>query len=123
MAAVVEESEYDKFLAVVGMLSSVVGDGTESDSDEYVKPPLPQKHLFLNCFVDDPSGSEVRINALIDDGCTTVLVKPEFADKLKLRQMVLQDKVMVSLVVDSGEVRKFEFKEYVHLKVYSVDHS
>jgi len=123
VAAVVEESEDDGFLAVVGMSSSVVGDGTDSDSDEYVKPPLPQKHLFLHCFVDNPSGSEVRSNALIDDGCYTVLVKPEFADKLKLRRMLLRDKVMVSLAVDSGEVKKFEFDEYVHLKVYSVDHS
>ena len=56
-------------------------------------------------------------------GDYTVLVKPKFADKLKLRRMPLRDKVTVSLAVDSGEVKKFEFDEYVHLKVYSVDHS
>lgn len=106
VAAVVEEpqeaEEDDEFVAVVGMSSSVIGDGTDSGSDEYV---IPQKHLFLDVFVDSASKTEVRCNALIDNACTTVLIKPEFADKLKLRRMPLKDKVTVSLAVDSGEVR------------------
>lgn len=36
--------------------------------------------------------------------------------------MPLKKKMMDSLVVDSGRVRKFHFEEYVNLKLYSVDH-
>ena len=36
--------------------------------------------------------------------------------------MPLKEKMTVSLVVNSGGVRKFHFEEYVNLKLYSVDH-
>ena len=45
IAAVVEDTQEieneDKFVTVVGMLSFVIGDGTNSDSDECIKPPPP----------------------------------------------------------------------------------
>lgn len=123
VAAVIEEAEdtEDKFVAMVGMSSSVIGDGTNSSSDEYIPPSLPQKHLFLTFFVNTPSDSDICVNTLIDDGCGTVLIRPDFANKLKLRRVPLWDKVTVSLAVDSGRVKKFVFDEYVALKLYSVD--
>lgn len=57
------------------------------------KQPL-QKHLFLDCYVNDACCGETRVNALIDNACTTVLIKADFVDKLKLRRVPLQDKVM-----------------------------
>ena len=85
VAAVIEEpqvtDEENEFVAVVGMLSSVIDNSTNSGSDKYVISP---KHFFLNVFVDSTSKSTVHCNALIDDACTTVLIKPEFTNKPKL---------------------------------------
>ena len=126
IAAVIEDAEEmegeDEFVAVVGMSSSVIGDGTDSDSDECVKPPPPQKHLFLDCYIPS-STSEIHLNALIDHACLPVLIKPEFADKLKLKCMPLHEKMSVKLVVDSSGDKRVEFEVFVTLKLYSVNHS
>ena len=53
-----EEDENEELVAVVGMSSSVIGNGRDSGSDEYMLLP-PQKHLWLNCFVDAPSAHEI----------------------------------------------------------------
>jgi hypothetical protein len=59
-------------VAAVGMSSSVIGDGT--DSGEYV-PILHAPHLFWDCLANDPNDiPPFPIHALIDDGCTTVLI-------------------------------------------------
>ena len=62
------------------------------------------------------------MNALIDDGCTTILIKHEFTDKLKLRWIIFKDKMRISLKMDLGEAKRFELCKYVNLKLYSVDH-
>ena len=67
--------------------------------------------------------SEIRLNALIDHACLPVLIKPEFADKLKLKRMPLHEKMSVKLVVDSSGDKRVEFEEFVTLKLYLVDHS
>ena len=68
--AAVEEAEEmedgEHFVAVVGMSSSVIGDGTNSDSDEYIKPTPPsQKHLFLNCYIPSPTSEILWMHLLI----------------------------------------------------------
>ena len=88
VTAVVDEPQEsrEEFIAVVRMSSYVIGNANDSDSDEYVKNNPSQKHLFLYCYVNDASCGETRVNALIDNACTTVLIKSDFVDKLKLRR-------------------------------------
>ena len=107
-----------EFIAAVGMSSSVIGNGT--DSDEYVDP-LHAPHLYWDCLVNVPS-TEVPfpVHALIDDACSTVLIRPDLADALELRQVALSKPLNVGLAIDSGEVKKFELTEFVSFKVYSV---
>ena len=38
-----EEDENEDLVAVVGMSSSIIGDGTDSKSDEYMSLPPPRK--------------------------------------------------------------------------------
>lgn len=87
VAAIIDEPQGDEddddLVAGVGMSSSVIGNSTDSESDEYMSLP-PQKHLWLNCFVNAPSSSETHLNVLIDNACSPVLIRPNFADKLQL---------------------------------------
>ena len=126
VAMMVEETEKENkdegLVAVVGMSSSVIGNGMGSESDEYMSL-LPQKHLWLNCFVNVPSTYETHLNALGDNACAPVLIRQDFTDELQLQQFTLWDPVKVNLAVDSGKVKKFEFGECVKLRLYSIDHS
>ena len=92
IAAVVEDiqkmEDKDQFVTVVGMTLSVIGNGTNSDSDGCIKSPPPQKHLFLDCYIPFFT-SETHVNVLIDHDCLPILIKPEFEDKLKLKWMPL----------------------------------
>ena len=83
----------------------------------------PQKHLWFDCFVDDPSAYETHLNALIDNACSPVLIRLDFANKLQLQQFTLPEPVKVNLAVDSGKIKKFEFGECIELRLYSIDHS
>ena len=85
IAAIIKEPQDTKndsnIVAVVSILSSVIGNGTNPSSDEYM---IPQKHLFLDVFIYMSFMSETCCNALIDYASTTVLIKPKFANNMKL---------------------------------------
>ncbi|KIM90206.1 hypothetical protein PILCRDRAFT_1558 [Piloderma croceum F 1598] len=97
-------------VAAVGMSSSVIGNGTDSES--YVPPPLHAPHLYWDCLADGPDPySPVRIHALIDNACTTVMIKPDLADMLGLRRVALPEPEEFTLAMDSGEVKTFGLQE------------
>src|SRR5882762_5770376 len=64
----------------------------------------------------------LSIHTLIDDACTTVMIRPDLADTLRLRRVVLPKPIEFSLAMDSGEVKMFGLQETVCLKLYSVGH-
>jgi hypothetical protein len=117
VAAVVAAPEV---VAAMGMTSCVIGDGTDSES--YVQH-VP--HIYWDCLVDSPPlESPVAVQALIDCACTTVMIKPEFADSLGLTRVPLHKPMEVTLAMDSGEAeRTFKLVESVSIKLYSVDSS
>ncbi|KIM83633.1 hypothetical protein PILCRDRAFT_7047 [Piloderma croceum F 1598] len=86
-------------VAAVGMSSSVIGNGMDSES--YVPPPLHAPHLYWDCLAD-------------------VMIKPDLADMLGLRQVALPEPEEFTLAMDSGEVKTFGLQEMVDLKLYSV---
>jgi hypothetical protein len=90
-------------VAAMGMSSSVLGDGT--DSDLYISQPLHAPHLYWDCHADGPDPtSALPIHALIDDACTTVMIRPDLADALELRRVALHKPLEVGLAMDSGKV-------------------
>jgi hypothetical protein len=116
----VVDMEPETVITAVGMSSAVIGDGT--DSDEYVDP-LHSPHIYWDCLADDSkSESFLPVHALIDIGCTTVLINPELVDSLHLTRVPLRKPMEVSLAITLGEERKsYQLRKSVILKLYSVD--
>jgi hypothetical protein len=106
-----------EIVAAMRMSSCVISDGT--DSELYIQH-VP--HIYWDSLIDSPPlESPVAIQALIDCACTTVMIKPEFANSLGLTWVPLHKLMEVTLAMDSGKVeRMFKLVELVSVKLYSV---
>jgi hypothetical protein len=90
----------------VVMPSAVLGDGSDS---EYILAPFLVPHFFFNCIVGGVSASsQLPIGALIDHGSDSVLINPELADCLQLRQCKLPSPKEVVMAIGDGH-KTFQF--------------
>lgn len=109
-------------VAAVGMNapSSVLeGEG----SDTYVYPPLHSEHFYWDCLIDGPFSSDIRINTLVDNGCTTVLIDEILATSLGLKRHRLNSPETVELAMKENDgKKKIELKEWVKISLSSPDH-
>jgi hypothetical protein len=108
----------------VVMLSSVLSDGTDSDSS-YITAPFYTPHFFLDCSVGgSTASSEICICALIDHGLDAVLIDPTLANCLGLRRQNLPKPKHVEMAVGHGKDKEsFVFVEWVPLTIISSDQS
>ena len=67
---------------------------SEEDSEdtvEYIPPDEPHMCPHLLAVAMPSETSFFRVTPLIDSGCGTVLIKPEFADALSARQIAMRE--------------------------------
>lgn len=108
--------------AVIPHISTVLGDGSESDEDEYVVP-LYTPHIFWDCLLNDPNiASPVKICTLIDSGSHTVIIDSTLVDKLVLHRRRLPEPLEVNLVM-GGKENKLTLKEWVKIMPSAIDMS
>ena len=89
-------------------------------SDTYVFPDEPHMYPCLLA-VSDPlqEGRFCRVEPLIDSGCGTVMIKPEFANSLSLKRRLLkQPEVYRGFDERRGAV---EVKEFIVFRLVSPD--
>ena len=97
--------------------SCVLDDGAGyTDSEEYVLPSeLSDKHILWSPIIHAPSRFSDPLEALIDDGCPTVLIRDDVVSRLGLRRF----KIAGCLVLGSAWGKKQKATEWVKLKVSS----
>lgn len=101
--------------AVMPPVSTVLGDGTDSEEEEYIAP-FQTPHLFWDCLLDGPGiPAPERIRALIDSGAHTVIIDSRLAEHLALRRQKLPKPLEVSLAM-GGKDEQLTLKEWVKLK-------
>ncbi|KAH9927786.1 uncharacterized protein B0H18DRAFT_875288, partial [Fomitopsis serialis] len=95
-------------------LSNVLGSGTDSESDEYVEPPLSSSLLHLRGVIHGPSRHSTPLSMLVDSGSSTVLIRDDLAKELNLRRY----KLNVPFVMGSAwNGERSEASEWVKLRV------
>jgi hypothetical protein len=70
-------------------------DSSEEDNIKYVPPP-DEPHLYPQLLASSvvPGGPILPCEPMIDSGCITVMIKPEYADALRLKRYPLKQPVV-----------------------------
>jgi hypothetical protein len=101
------------------MPSAVLGNGSDS---EYVDTPFFVPHFYFNCYAGGTAAAtELTVRALIDDGSDSVLINPEYADRLGLARRKLPKPKEVLMAVGKSNKEVFSFDEWVPLTIISSD--
>ncbi len=108
--------------AVFPVCSAVIGDGTESEGEEYVAP-FNVEHLLWDCLLDGPGvDAPVRTQALIDSGSYAVIIDSKMVERLALRRRKLPTPLEVNLAMGGG-ASKLTMTEWVKIAPASLNMS
>lgn len=107
--------------AVMPAITTVLGDGTESD--EECVAPFHTPHLLWDCLLDGPRVStHEKTRALIDSGSHTVLIDSRLVNRLALHRRMLPTPLEISLAMGGGEGR-LVMREWVKIAPSTVSSS
>jgi reverse transcriptase-like protein/integrase-like protein/chromodomain-containing protein len=102
--------------------TSVIGNGSFSDGDASVSPPLKSKHFIWNCTVDGPAAEfPLKFATLIDNGAHMVLIRPDAVSQLGLPLFELPEPESVDVAISSSSTVPKILTHYVKLRTTSID--
>ncbi|KAJ7443071.1 hypothetical protein B0H11DRAFT_2251143 [Mycena galericulata] len=114
----------------VAVVMPAIDDVDDSEDDDELSSvssdsfPFRVPHLEWNCLIEGPmSNFPLPIKVLIDDGAHLVLIDSDLVDKLELRRFKLHRPEPISLAMAADSDPITHLKEYVKLKLLSVDQS
>lgn len=109
-------TDSDFIASIFGPLSqtSVVGNGSFSESDTSISLLTKSKHYVWKCSVDSPAVEfPIKTTSLIDNGAHIVLIHPDLVKKLGLKISLLPSPEVVDVALNSPTEKKTQ-KELTH---------
>ena len=78
--------------------TSVVGNGSFSESDTSVSLPMKSKHYIWKCSIDGPAvGFPMKTTSLIDNGAHMILIRPDLVTKLGLQKSLIKPMLLYKI--------------------------
>ena len=102
--------------------TSVIGDGSFSNSEVSVRPHIKYKHYVWNCLIEGPAVEfPIKILTLIDNGAHMVLICPELVAKMNLHIFPLHKPEVVDVAISTTTKKEITLSSYIKICATSLD--